>query len=120
MFGPEQEAQTTNDTYSTALLVTIVVGCSLLVLNVLIFLGVYYQLDRKDSSSMAIDNESTFEHESPSPHHQHDQHFTQSSNAVRVSSNLRRLTSHRYSCPTENVSTNYDDCFGRVCLLVFC
>ncbi|KAJ6221743.1 hypothetical protein RDWZM_000288, partial [Blomia tropicalis] len=107
------EAQTTNDTYSTALLVTIVVGCSLLVLNVLIFLGVYYQLDRKDSSSMAIDNESTFEHESPSPHHQHDQHFTQSSNAVRVSSNLRRLTSHRYSCPTENVSTNYDDCFGR-------
>lgn len=41
------DAQTTSDTYSTALLVTIVVGCSLLVLNLLIFLGVYYQLDHK-------------------------------------------------------------------------
>lgn len=32
--------------YSTALGVTIAIGCSLLVLNVLIFAGVYYQRDR--------------------------------------------------------------------------
>lgn len=32
--------------YSTALSVTIAVGCSLLILNVLIFAGVYYQRDR--------------------------------------------------------------------------
>lgn len=37
-------------TYSTALLVTIAVGCALLVLNMLIFAGVYYQLDRAKSS----------------------------------------------------------------------
>lgn len=33
-------------TYSTALGVTIAVGCSLLILNVLIFAGVYYQRDK--------------------------------------------------------------------------
>lgn len=32
--------------YSTALSVTIVIGCSLLILNVLIFAGVYYQRDK--------------------------------------------------------------------------
>ena len=32
--------------YSTALSVTIAVGCSLLILNVLIFAGVYYQRDK--------------------------------------------------------------------------
>ncbi|XP_028966956.1 neuroligin-2 [Galendromus occidentalis] len=41
--------------YSTALSVTVAVGCSLLVLNLLIFCGVYYQRDRvkqsKDSKS---------------------------------------------------------------------
>ncbi|XP_032669486.1 neuroligin-4, Y-linked [Odontomachus brunneus] len=34
--------------YSTALSVTIAIGCSLLVLNVLIFAGVYYQRDRSN------------------------------------------------------------------------
>ncbi|KAK2719079.1 neuroligin-1-like [Artemia franciscana] len=34
-------------TYSTALSVTIAIGCSLLVLNVLIFAGVYYQRDKQ-------------------------------------------------------------------------
>ena len=41
----------TNDdpfsTYSTALSVTITIGCSLLILNVLIFAGVYYQRDKQ-------------------------------------------------------------------------
>ncbi|XP_022250749.1 neuroligin-4, X-linked-like isoform X2 [Limulus polyphemus] len=35
-----------NTNYSTALSVTIAVGCSLLVLNVLVFAGVFYQRDR--------------------------------------------------------------------------
>lgn len=48
------EAQTAY-TYSTALLVTIVVGCSLLVLNVLIFIGVYYQLDHKTTSQAELE-----------------------------------------------------------------
>lgn len=34
--------------YSTALSVTIAIGCSLLVLNVLIFAGVYYQRDKSN------------------------------------------------------------------------
>ncbi|CAN7996040.1 unnamed protein product, partial [Ixodes hexagonus] len=37
-------------TYSTALGVTIAVGCSLLILNVLIFAGVYYQRDKGRAS----------------------------------------------------------------------
>lgn len=50
------KAETTNPTasspedgfaaYSTALSVTIAIGCSLLILNVLIFAGVYYQRDK--------------------------------------------------------------------------
>lgn len=36
--------------YSTALMVTIAVGCSLLVLNMLIFAGVYYQLNGRPKS----------------------------------------------------------------------
>lgn len=39
-----------NGNYSTALSVTIAVGCSLLILNMLIFAGVYYQLDRHAKS----------------------------------------------------------------------
>lgn len=38
-------------TYSTALGVTIAVGCSLLILNILIFAGVYYQRDKGRGSS---------------------------------------------------------------------
>ena len=42
--------------YSTALSVTIAIGCSLLVLNVLIFTAVYYQRDRnRDRSSTKLD-----------------------------------------------------------------
>lgn len=62
-FISQQEAQK-SDTYFTALLVTIVVGCSLLVLNILIFIGVYYQLDRK-SASQTGDQESMSSNESP-------------------------------------------------------
>lgn len=50
--GEEVSAGTANQNedgfaaYSTALSVTIVIGCSLLILNVLIFAGVYYQRDK--------------------------------------------------------------------------
>lgn len=40
--------------YSTALSVTIAVGCSLLILNVLIFAGVYYQRDKTRLSAKAL------------------------------------------------------------------
>lgn len=42
-------------TYSTALSVTIAIGCSLLVLNVLIFTAVYYQRDRNRERSNKLD-----------------------------------------------------------------
>lgn len=38
--------------YSTALSVTIAIGCSLLILNVLIFAGVYYQRDKHRTECM--------------------------------------------------------------------
>lgn len=51
--GPMTEENTLNQSpddgfaaYSTALSVTIAIGCSLLILNVLIFAGVYYQRDK--------------------------------------------------------------------------
>lgn len=37
--------------YNTALTITITIGCSLLVLNILIFAGVYYQKDRNTSGN---------------------------------------------------------------------
>ncbi|RWS12481.1 neuroligin-4: X-linked-like protein [Dinothrombium tinctorium] len=40
-------------TYSTALSVTIAIGCSLLVLNILVFAGVFYQRDRGANESNA-------------------------------------------------------------------
>jgi len=47
--------------YSTALSVTIAIGCSLLVLNVLIFTAVYYQRDRnRDRGNNKIDNNIAF------------------------------------------------------------
>lgn len=56
-FGPTAAANASSDSsggfeqagyaaYSTALSVTIAIGCSLLILNVLIFAGVYYQRDK--------------------------------------------------------------------------
>ena len=42
--------------YSTALSVTIAIGCSLLVLNVLIFTAVYYQRDRNRDRNNKLDN----------------------------------------------------------------
>ena len=49
MFVPTSAQSLSN--YSTALSVTIAIGCSLLVLNVLIFAAVYYQKDRKSEAS---------------------------------------------------------------------
>lgn len=45
--------------YSTALSVTIAIGCSLLILNMLIFAGVYYQLDRAKNSKDKSNNQSS-------------------------------------------------------------
>lgn len=42
--------------YSTALSVTIAIGCSLLVLNVLIFTAVYYQRDRNRDRNNKLEN----------------------------------------------------------------
>lgn len=50
--------------YSTALSVTIAIGCSLLILNMLIFAGVYYQLDKAKSKD-------SNEHEHCHHHQQH-------------------------------------------------
>ncbi len=44
----EIPAEALTSHYSTALSVTIAIGCSLLVLNVLIFAAVYYQKDNFD------------------------------------------------------------------------
>lgn len=48
--NPEKTTNKTSEesVYSTALIVTIAVGCSLLILNVVIFAGIYYQKE-KDS-----------------------------------------------------------------------
>ncbi|XP_060809551.1 neuroligin-4, Y-linked-like [Amyelois transitella] len=58
--------------YSTALSVTIAIGCSLLILNVLIFAGVYYQRDKTRSRSKQTRfNEKHFETISGKHSHYH-------------------------------------------------
>ncbi|CAH0723012.1 unnamed protein product, partial [Brenthis ino] len=57
--------------YSTALSVTIAIGCSLLILNVLIFAGVYYQRDKSRSRSKQRFNEKHFETISGKHSHYH-------------------------------------------------
>ncbi|XP_053601645.1 neuroligin-4, Y-linked-like isoform X2 [Plodia interpunctella] len=58
--------------YSTALSVTIAIGCSLLILNVLIFAGVYYQRDKSRSRSKQTRfNEKHFETISGKHSHYH-------------------------------------------------
>ena len=54
--------------YSTALLVTIAIGCSLLILNMLIFAGVYYQLDKNSTLRQKNVKNSRL---SSSDHHSH-------------------------------------------------
>ncbi|XP_045506017.1 neuroligin-4, Y-linked-like [Colias croceus] len=60
--------------YSTALSVTIAIGCSLLILNVLIFAGVYYQRDKTRLQVKALQQQkrnhnSTFDSVSKHPHY---------------------------------------------------
>lgn len=57
--------------YSTALSVTIAIGCSLLILNVLIFAGVYYQRDKSRSRTKQRFNEKHFETISGKHSHYH-------------------------------------------------
>lgn len=57
--------------YSTALSVTIAIGCSLLILNVLIFAGVYYQRDKSRSRGKQRFNEKHFETISGKHSHYH-------------------------------------------------
>jgi len=65
----QSPAITMSANYSTALLVTIAIGCSLLILNMLIFAGVYYQLDKNSSVKKEAKNS-----RSPS-HDQHHSHY---------------------------------------------
>jgi len=51
-----KDSQDSFSNYSTALSVTIAIGCSLLVLNVLIFTAVYYQRDRNRERGSKLDN----------------------------------------------------------------
>ena len=65
-----------SDSYTTALSVTIAIGCSLLVLNMLIFAGVYYQLERakkreNSSERLTVDKPNTLTRSSGHTHHHH-------------------------------------------------
>lgn len=65
-----------SDTYTTALSVTIAIGCSLLVLNMLIFAGVYYQLERSkkrenSSEGLTVDKSNTLTRSAGHAHHHH-------------------------------------------------
>lgn len=71
--------------YSTALSVTIAIGCSLLILNVLIFAGVYYQRDKtrmevKNLQQQQTRNQATFE--TISKHQHYHLGHSQSSNII--------------------------------------
>uniref|UniRef100_A0A6P7FGZ9 Neuroligin-4, Y-linked-like n=1 Tax=Diabrotica virgifera virgifera TaxID=50390 RepID=A0A6P7FGZ9_DIAVI len=70
--------------YSTALSVTIAIGCSLLILNVLIFAGVYYQRDKtrmevKNLQQQQSRNQAAFETISK---HQHHLGYSQNTNVI--------------------------------------
>lgn len=71
--------------YSTALSVTIAIGCSLLILNVLIFAGVYYQRDKtrmevKSLQQQQNRNQATFE--TISKHGHYHMGHSQSANVI--------------------------------------
>ncbi|XP_044267603.1 neuroligin-4, X-linked-like isoform X1 [Tribolium madens] len=71
--------------YSTALSVTIAIGCSLLILNVLIFAGVYYQRDKtrmevKSLQQQQSRNQATFE--TISKHGHYHMGHSQSANVI--------------------------------------
>ncbi|CAG2170496.1 unnamed protein product, partial [Oppiella nova] len=52
-----------NENYSTALTITIGIGCSLLILNMLIFAGVYYQLDKNRNIAQNNSNQKSNKNE---------------------------------------------------------
>ena len=91
--------------YSTALSVTIAIGCSLLILNVLIFAGVYYQRDKQRmelkrrlemgmmSSSVSGDVVAA---------HNHHSSAMNSSSLYKMDSNVRMMTNRQ----------SRDDCSG--------
>jgi neuroligin len=56
--------------YTTALTVTIAVGCFLLLLNILIFAGIYHQRDRRhhDKKKRKEEEESTSDNKTPLQH----------------------------------------------------
>lgn len=76
--------------YSTALSVTIAIGCSLLILNVLIFAGVYYQRDKTRLQVKALQQQqkrnhnSTFENVSSKHPHYFIGHSQSSSTIVDI------------------------------------
>uniref|UniRef100_T1K1T4 Carboxylesterase type B domain-containing protein n=1 Tax=Tetranychus urticae TaxID=32264 RepID=T1K1T4_TETUR len=90
--------------YSTALSVTIAIGCSLLILNMLIFAGVYYQLDKAksnrsksscshlDSSNDNITCNSANNSNSGHQQHHHHLHHSHPHHPISSSTNSTSLT----------------------------
>ena len=96
-------------TYSTALGVTIAVGCSLLILNILIFAGVYYQRDKGRGSSGKGKESHKVQVRVSAPR--------------RVSAPLRSPASQRPACPparSADADGPTDRPAGNVALLFSC
>ncbi|CAH1117825.1 unnamed protein product [Phaedon cochleariae] len=104
--------------YSTALSVTIAIGCSLLILNVLIFAGVYYQRDKtrmevKNLQQQQSRNQAAFE--TISKHQHYHMGHSQSSNvivdveqdtsAMILAANAHDVHKNQHLCPTSIANT---------------
>ncbi|KAI7815487.1 neuroligin, partial [Rhyzopertha dominica] len=108
--------------YSTALSVTIAIGCSLLILNVLIFAGVYYQRDKtrlevKSLQQQQSRNQANFE--TISKHSHYHMGHSQSSNvivdveqdtsamilAANAQQEVNKMSKSQHLCPS-NVQMN--------------
>ncbi|KAJ3653561.1 hypothetical protein Zmor_012804 [Zophobas morio] len=105
--------------YSTALSVTIAIGCSLLILNVLIFAGVYYQRDKtrmevKSLQQQQSRNQATFETISKHGHYHmgHSQSANvivdveQDTSAMILAANTQHEISKQHLCPSNMQLSN--------------
>ncbi|CAG2163517.1 unnamed protein product [Oppiella nova] len=98
--------------YSTALLVTIAIGCSLLILNMLIFAGVYYQLDKNS----ALRHQKKSKNRSASSDHHSSYHYNdtpKSQEMVVLATPEKRLLTQKSPNLSHNhveiVNTNFLD-----------
>jgi neuroligin len=105
--------------YSTALSVTIAIGCSLLILNVLIFAGVYYQRDKtrmevKSLQQQQSRNQATFETISKHGHYHmgHSQSANvivdveQDTSAMILAANAQHEANKQHLCPQNMQMSN--------------